>query len=116
MNHRIILLAAAAALAATAAAAQPWRVVASQGMRHAVLVDPALADDEAALRQVAQTTCPARSACLVDFYTDEASIPARGAPTGRQEQAVVARYARNPVMGTDRLVLHCRAGNAPCMK
>lgn len=105
-THRKWIAGALVALAsATACAAGGWQEVASQGLRHFVLVPAAASGDRAVLNDAARTLCKAKGACVVMYWSDARLVPTKMPLSKAQAQGVVAQYSRNSATGHEELHL-----------
>jgi hypothetical protein len=119
MQFRSIHAALSVALAAVAfgAAADAAKLVGTQGMRSFVVVSPADAASEAALKQAAASVCKAGSPCQVLFWSDPQLAASKMPLSPAQQQAIVAQYSRNPGTGQETVMLKCKAPDEKrCLK
>jgi hypothetical protein len=115
MKRQVIVGVAAAAMLAVSGmstAAPPWRHAGSMGMRQYVVIEPSASADTEMLKQAANKVCPPGRACVVVFSPEGAKVPGKGSMTHAQQRAVVAQYFRNPVSGSEELLLKCQ-GDEP---
>lgn len=113
------IIAAMLAASGAALADPPWRHAGSMGARQFVVVDPAASTDAETLRQAAGEVCTPDRACVVLFWAEAKSVPKKMPMTQAQQQAVVARYFRNPASGNEELLLKCRGdepGGSKCLR
>lgn len=99
--------------------AAAWQLVAGQGARYFVAVDPAQQANEAVLRDAAASACGAAKACVVLFWSDARQAATKMPLTAQQQAALAAQYTRNAATGHDELLLKCREGASPgkrCLK
>ncbi|MBS1136923.1 MAG: hypothetical protein H6R11_877 [Proteobacteria bacterium] len=95
--------------------AAAWQLVAGQGARYFVAVDPAQQANEAVFREAAASVCGAVKACVVLFWADVRLAATRMPLTAPQQDALAAQYTRNAATGHAELLFKCRGG-APAGK
>ena len=97
------------AVCGTALAQAQWRYAGSHGMRHFVVVAPAVSDKVETLKQAASEVCMSDQACVVMFWLEGTALPSEMPITRAQQKSVVAQFFRNPVTGSEALLLKCKA-------
>lgn len=97
------------AVCGSALAQAQWRHAGGQGMRHFVVVAPAVSAEVETLKQAAREVCMSDQACVVMFWLEGATVPSRMPMTRAQQQAVVAQFFRNSATGSEVLLLKCKA-------
>src|SRR5512145_76224 len=96
------------AVCGSALAQAQWRHAGTQGMRHFVVVAPAVSTEVETLKQAAREVCMSEQACVVMFWLEGATVPSRMPMTRAQHQAVVAQFFRNSATGSEALLLKCK--------
>ena len=113
------LLVCASGLMVQQVHAAAWQLVAGQGARYFVAVDPAQQANEAVLHEAAASVCGTGKTCVVLFWSDARLAGTKMPLTAPQQAALAAQYTRNAATGHEELLFKCREGAAAgkrCLK
>lgn len=112
MKHELVLSAAAAVMLAVTGntlAQGYWHHAATLGMRRFVVVEPGVQDKRGTLERAARDVCAPGQPCGVVFMREAAAVPKKLPLTRAQQESVIAQFFRNPVDGSEELLLKCEA-------
>jgi hypothetical protein len=104
---KVALAAAALGLVPWARAQTAWKEVGNIGERHFIVVAPADAGNATLIRKAAIAICAPGGPCVVDFWSEAASVPTILPMNPAQREAMVAEYLRNSASGSEALRLRC---------
>jgi hypothetical protein len=104
---KVALAAAALGPAPWAQAQTAWKEVGNIGERHFIVVAPADAANATLIRKAAIAICAPAGPCVVDFWSEAASVPTIMPMNPPQREAMVAEYLRNSASGKEVLRLRC---------